>query len=128
MSDLYMGKGNAADFFAHGNRLARAADNEAARPDVPMITVEDPSDVAPLLTEARIGMFRAIKSAPASITAIAELLHRDRSAVKRDVDVLNLCCLVSVETAANAGHGTHKLVRAVARRFDSGIGVHRKSA
>jgi len=118
MSDIYVGTGSAADFFARGTRLARAADNKEALPEIHMITFEDPSDVAQLLTEARISVFRAVKSAPASITAIAELLHRDRSAVKRDVDALKLAGLVSVEIASNAGHGTHKLVRAVARRVD----------
>jgi len=48
----------------------------------------------------------------------APTLHRDRSVVKRDVDALLVAGLVSAETTVNAGHGTHKVVRAVATRVD----------
>ena len=38
--------------------------------------------------------------------------------MKRDVDALLAAGLVSVATEVNAGHGTHKVVRAVASRVD----------
>ena len=37
---------------------------------------------------------------------------------KRDIDALLAAGLVSVETAANPGHGTQKVVRAVTSRVD----------
>jgi predicted transcriptional regulator len=57
-------------------------------PNESAINFEDPAEVLKLLTVARLALFRAIKDQPASITAISERLHRDRSAVKRDVDEL----------------------------------------
>jgi len=38
--------------------------------------------------------------------------------VKRDIDALLHAGLVSVETEVNVGHGSHKMVRAVASRVD----------
>jgi predicted transcriptional regulator len=106
------------DFFARGRRIAQRADRGAPIPETHVVTFEDPADLARLLTAARIGLFQAIKTEPASITSIAARLGRDRSAVKRDVDALLHAGLVSVETAVNAGHGNHKVVRAVASRVD----------
>jgi predicted transcriptional regulator len=54
---------------------------------------------------------------PGSITEIAQRLHRDRSAVKRDVDELARAGLVTVTEKPLPGHGRMKEVRATARRF-----------
>ncbi|KDR40495.1 helix-turn-helix domain-containing protein [Caballeronia glathei] len=118
MNKTYIGTGTEADFFARGKRIAQKVDRGEPLMETRILTFEDPADVAQLLTQARIGLFRAIKAEPASITSIAARLHRDRSAVKRDVDALLAAGLVSVETTVNAGHGTHKVVRAVASRVD----------
>ena len=118
MNKTYVGTGTEADFFARGKRIAQKVDRGEPLIETRILTFEDPADVAQLLTQARIGLFRAIKAEPASITSIAARLHRDRSAVKRDVDALLVAGLVSAETTVNAGHGTHKVVRAVASRVD----------
>ncbi|WP_213766938.1 MarR family transcriptional regulator [Caballeronia sp. dw_19] len=118
MTKTYIGTGTEAEFFARGKRLAQKIDRGEPIAETHILTFEDPADVAQLLTQARIGLFRAIKTEAASITNIAARLHRDRSAVKRDVDALLAAGLVSVEKEVNAGHGTHKVVRAVASRVD----------
>ncbi|TDN67133.1 ArsR family transcriptional regulator [Paraburkholderia sp. BL10I2N1] len=118
MSKMQVEIGTEADFFARGKRLAQQLDRGELPAETHVITFEDPADIAPLLTQARIGVFRAIKEGAASITVIAARLSRDRSAVKRDVDALCHAGLVTVETTPNAGHGTHKVVRAVAEHVD----------
>ncbi|MFP3565479.1 HTH domain-containing protein [Paraburkholderia sp. SIMBA_030] len=123
MKKVHVGTGSEAEFFARGKRIARAADRGEAIPETRIITFEDPADVAQLLTQARIGVFRSVKAEPASITAIATRLHRDRSAVKRDVDALCEAGLVAVEAVPNAGHGMHKIVRAVAARVDLRVSI-----
>lgn len=116
---VQIGTGTEAVFFARGKKLARHIDRGGKLTEETVIlTFEDPADAAQLLTQARIGVFRAVKSEPASITGIAERLHRDRSTVKRDVDALVHAGLVSVEEQKNPGHGTHKIVRAIASRVD----------
>jgi len=118
MSRTQIGTGTEADFFARGKRLARQADRGERLAETHIVTFEDPAEAVQLLTQARIGVFRTVKAKPASITNIAARLHRDRSAVKRDIDALLAAGLVSVETATNPGHGTQKVVRAVASRVD----------
>ena len=46
---------------------------------------------------ARVDLFRAVKEEPGSIAEIALRLHRDRSAVKREVDVPESAGLGHVE-------------------------------
>lgn len=62
-------------------------------------------------------LFCSVKSEPGSITDLARRLHRDRSAVKRGVDILSVAGLVTVEPRPLPGHGRMKDVRAAAERF-----------
>jgi predicted transcriptional regulator len=48
---------------------------------------------------------------------IAQRVHRDRSAVKRDVDQLAQVGLVTIETQVLPGHSLMKEVRATANSF-----------
>ena len=118
MSKTRIETGTVGEFFARGKRVAHQVDRGERLAETHIVTFDDPAQVAQLLAQTRIGLFRTIKAEPASITAIAARLHRDRSAVKRDVDALLAAGLVSVETTANPGLGTHKVVRAVASRVD----------
>ena len=118
MKNTVIETGTEAEFFARGRRIAQQADRREQIQEALVVTFEDPAELARLLTAARIGLFQAIMAEPASITGIAARLHRDRSAVKRDVDALLHAGLESVETEVNVGHGNHKVVRALASRVD----------
>jgi predicted transcriptional regulator len=59
-------------------------------------------------------LFRAVKDEPGSITAIAQRLRRDRSAVKRDLDALQAAGMVIVDEKILPGHGRLREVRATA--------------
>lgn len=108
--------GTEADFFRRGRQLAQAAEKGEALPDERVLSFEDPADVMKLITTARLALFRAIKEMPGSITQISEGLHRDRSAVKRDVDELARAGLVTIAEKVLPGHGRMKEVRVVANR------------
>lgn len=116
MTTLTIKTGTEADFFKRGRQLAQAADKGEALPDERVLSFEDPADVMKLITTARLALFRAIKEMPGSITQISERLHRDRSAVKRDVDELARAGLVTIAEKILPGHGRMKEVRAVANR------------
>jgi predicted transcriptional regulator len=117
MTDLIIKTGTEEDFFKRGRQLARVADRGERLPDVRIISFEDPADVMKLITGARLALFRTVKEMPGSITEISERLHRDRSAVKRDVDELERAGLVTVAEKVLPGHGRMKEVRATAHRF-----------
>lgn len=106
------------DFFNRGRQLARALDNGDKIQSETIISFEDPSDMMKLITDVRLDLFRAIKSQPGlSITQISEHLHRDRSAVKRDIDIMERAGLVQVAEKAFPGHGRLKEVRVTADKL-----------
>ncbi len=117
MSKLIIKTGDEAEFFKRGRKLAQLADQGRELPKESIIAYEDPADVLKLLSAAKLALFRAIKDQPGSITAISERLHRDRSAVKRDVDALAKAGLVKVEPRVLPGHGLMKEVSVTAQRF-----------
>ena len=108
--------GTEDDFFRRGRELAQAADRGQALPEESTISFEDPADVVKLISAARLELFRSIKEMPGSITEISERLHRDRSAVKRDIDELERAGIVTVSEKVLPGHGRMKEVRATAQQ------------
>jgi predicted transcriptional regulator len=116
MSELMIKTGTEDDFFRRGRELAQAADRGQALPEESTISFEDPAEVVKLITAARLALFRSIKEMPGSITEISERLHRDRSAVKRDVDELERAGMVTVSEKVLPGHGRMKEVRATAQQ------------
>jgi predicted transcriptional regulator len=117
MTKLTVKTGTEQDFFKRGRQLARLADRGDTLPEERIVSFEDPADLMKLITGARLALFRAVKEMPGSITQIAERLHRDRSAVKRDVDELERAGLVTIADKVLPGHGRMKEVRAAANRF-----------
>ncbi len=117
MTKLTIKTGTEEDFFARGRRLAKAADRGQPIPEERIVGFEDPAEVIKLITATRLALFRAVKEAPGSITDIAARLHRDRSAVKRDLDELEQVGLVTIVEKILPGHGRMKEVRATATRF-----------
>lgn len=117
MKSVILKAGTEHDFFQRGSALARQADMGKQLPEERTVSFEDPAELLRLLTVSRLDLFRSVKDEPGSITVIAGRLHRDRSAVKRDVDQLAQAGLVTIETKVLPGHGHFKEVRAAASCF-----------
>jgi predicted transcriptional regulator len=117
MTKLIIKTGTEDDFFKRGRKLAKAADRGERLPNERILSFEDPAEITKLITAARLTLFRTVKEMPGSITEISERLHRDRSAVKRDVDELERAGLVTIAEKVLPGHGRMKEVRATAMRF-----------
>jgi len=107
---------NTDDFFKRGTELAKLADQGKRIPRERIISFEDPEDLARLITTAKLVLFREVRACSGSITDLSQRLHRDRSAVKRDIDELERIGLVEVEDIPFPGHGRRKEVRAVAEQ------------
>lgn len=105
-------------FFRQGQEIARKLDRGEKVEPVHMISFEDPEDMLELITTGRLKLFRAIKNEPGSITDIARRLHRDRSAVKRDVELLASAGIIEVEDRPFPGHGRIKYVKPIAEHFN----------
>lgn len=107
---------NTDDFFRRGKEIAKLADQGERVPRERIISFEDPEDLARLITTAKLVLFREVRACSGSITDLSQRLHRDRSAVKRDIDELERIGLVEVEDMPFPGHGRRKEVRAVAEQ------------
>ena len=101
-------------FFSRGKTVAKLADAGKAIPVEYIIAFEDSEDMARLVTTAKLALFRAVRESPGSITELSDRLQRDRSAVKRDIDMLEKAGLITVEDIPHAGHGRKKEIRVVA--------------
>lgn len=110
--------GTVEDFFRQGKEIAQKLDRGEKVEPIKMISFEDQEDMLELLTTGRVEVFRAVKSEPGSITDIARRLHRDRSAVKRDVDILASAGIVEIQEKTLPGHGKMKYVSAQADTFN----------
>ena len=105
------------EFFKRGRALAQRADAGQPLPEEHTVSFQEPAELLKLLTATRLELLWAIMDEPASISGLARRLHRDRSAVKRDVDQLARAGMVLVESRVLPGHGRMKEVRSSARSF-----------
>lgn len=101
-------------FFERGRKVAKAADERTPIPDSRVVAFEDVESLLQVLTEQRVRLLRQIKETPTSITALAKKLKRDRSAVTRDVRVLERFGVVEVADTPLPGHGKQKWITPVA--------------
>jgi len=101
-------------FFERGRKLARAADKGDIIPSSTVVAFEDVESLLHVLTEKRVLLLKQVKETPTSIGALARKLKRDRSAVTRDVQVLERCGVIQVTEKPLPGHGRQKWITPVA--------------
>ena len=101
-------------FFERGRRGAALADRGERIPPSRVIAFEDVEELLGLLSGRRVSLLREVKGAPGSITDLARRLGRDRSAVTRDVALLERYGVIRVVEKPLPGHGKQKWVTPVA--------------
>ena len=101
-------------FFERGRKLAKAADRGNAIPSSRVVAFEDVESLLHVLTEKRVLLLRQVNQTPTSISLLAKNLKRDRSAVSRDVQVLERFGVIQVTEKPLPGHGSQKWIAPLA--------------
>ena len=105
-------------FFDRGRKLAQSADRADSIAPSRVVAFEDVESLLHVLTEKRVLLLKQVKETPTSITDLARKLNRDRSAVTRDVQLLERFGVVHVTERPLPGHGRQKWVSPVAREIE----------
>jgi predicted transcriptional regulator len=95
-------------------RTARAMDAGRRVRRSGSVTFESPIEMARVFTVGRLQVYGAVKAQPIALPVLAKKLHRDSSAVARDVKTLEQYGIVRTELKPNPGHGKVKMVEAAA--------------
>lgn len=104
-------------FFERGRKYSRLVERGERIPSSRIVAFEDVESLLHVLTEKRVSLLREVKQTPASIAALARKLKRDRSAVVRDIQVLERFGVIEVNEKVLPGHGKQKWVTPVGREI-----------
>lgn len=105
-------------FFARAKDAARRADQGQACEGKVTISFEDPQRMFTVLSEARRRLMSEVMHEPKTINELTTRLHRNRSAVTKDVGMLERVGLIISSRRSNPGHGIQKMVQSVAPRIE----------
>lgn len=105
-------------FFARAKDAARRADRGQAFEVKVTLAFEDPHRMFTVLSEARRRLMLEVMHEPKSINELTQRLHRNRSAITKDVGLLEKVGLVVSQRQANPGHGIQKVVRSIAPKIE----------
>ena len=70
------------------------------------------------LSEGRRRLMLEVMHEPRTINELSQRPHRNRSAISKDVGLLEKAGLLVSQRRANPGHGIQKVVRSVAPRIE----------
>jgi predicted transcriptional regulator len=101
----------ADEFFARGKLTAKQLDKGEKISPSRIISFEDPEDLIKFLTQTKRALVAAIRKKPNSISGLANELHRSRSAIDKDIQMLESVGIVESEYVANPGHGRCRIIK-----------------
>ena len=104
-------------FFERGRKLARSADPGRRIRSSRVVAFDDVRSLLYVLTQKRVLLLKQLTETPTSITDLAKKLNRDRSAVTRDVQILERFGVLLVAEKPLPGHGKQKWIMPVARNI-----------
>lgn len=118
MTKVVVRSGSVDDFFASAKDAARRADRGEPFDGCVTFSFEDPQRMFAVLSEARRRLMLEVMHEPKTISQLSSLLHRNRSAVTKDVGMLEKLGLIVSNRQINPGHGIQKVVKAVAPKIE----------
>jgi predicted transcriptional regulator len=117
MSKVVVRTDDVAGFFARAKDAARRADRGEVFEGTVTLSFEDPQRMFTVLSEARRRLMLEVMHEARTINELSHRLHRNRSAITKDVGLLEKMGLIVSERRANPGHGIQKTVRAIAPKI-----------
>lgn len=118
MTKVVVRTDDVAGFFARAKDAARRADRGEAFEGKVTLSFEDPQRMFTVLSEARRRLMLEVMQEAKTINELSHRLHRNRSAITKDVGLLEKMGLVVSERQANPGHGIQKVVRSIAPKIE----------
>ena len=118
MAKVVIRTDDAEGFFRRAREAARKADRGQAFEGKVTLSFEDPQRMFTVLSEARRRLMLEVMNAPRTINELSTRLHRNRSAITKDVGLLEKVGLVVSLRQSNPGHGIQKVVRSVASKIE----------
>ncbi|BBP03679.1 hypothetical protein TPL01_23270 [Sulfuriferula plumbiphila] len=118
MTRIVIRTDDAAAFFSRAKDAARKADQGAAFEGKLTLSFEDPQQMFTVLSEARRRLMLEVMHEPRTINELSHRLHRNRSAITKDVGLLEKMGLLVSQRQSNPGHGIQKVVRSVAPKIE----------
>lgn len=118
MTKVVIRADDVAGFFVRAKDTARRADRGMVFDGKVILSFEDPQRMFSVLSEARRRLILEVMHKPKTINELSKRLHRNRSAVTKDVGLLERVGLLVSQRQANPGHGIQKVVRSVAPKIE----------
>ena len=118
MTKVSVRTGDSAGFFARAREAARKADQGKVFNGKVTLSFEDPQRMFTVLSESRRRLMLEIMEEPKTINDLTARLHRNRSAITKDIGMLEKLGLVVSSRQINPGHGIQKMVQAIAPKIE----------
>lgn len=118
MTKIVVRSDDVSGFFARAKNAAQRADRAEHFDGCVTFSFEDPSRMFAVLSEARRRLMLEVMTEPKTISQLSQRLHRNRSAVTKDVGMLEKLGLIISDRQANPGHGVQKVVRSIAPKIE----------
>ena len=118
MTKVIIRTGKVKGFFDRARKAAQKADRGESFKKSATFSFEDPQEMFMVLSEARRRLMLEVMYEPKTITELTIKLHRDRSAITKDIGLLEKLGLLVSQKRSNPGRGIEKLVKTVAPRIE----------
>jgi predicted transcriptional regulator len=118
MTKIVIRTDDVAGFFSRAKDAAQRADKGEAFEGKVTLSFEDPQRMFTVLSGARRRLMLEVLHEPRTINELSHRLHRNRSAITKDVGLLEKMGLLVSQRQTNPGHGIQKVVRSVAPKIE----------